>query len=825
MVTPKRPLPLSAADYPQPAPLEALSLSSSSSPRPSKRSKPNHPHQHRSRQLQNGTAAHVNTTESRSWRRPIDDLLGLFRSVAFPRQPVAPAASSVPTPPLALEDDTFRVSDPQDRDKSPDEIAREINALEARSKLLLRQHSHRVIDARQSNSTIPARSLILQLIPQRIKHLRQIQSEQLDMPRRLNAGTGSSQLHPRAAGQHANGTYVRRQPMGKKEVRAPNHPLPTAVGPAARAGPELTVAQPRSAPAPDPAPALSLPVLAHPSPLLPQPTHSPAPDGGPSDSPPAPRRRRRRRRQRQSQPQPQPQPQQTPSPSPLPVEPSQQLRPPWAPTSHPPPAADTFTSASMNRQPLIRTEQARSKVKARDISDIECLASAQSNPSAHDMTGPTTSWTSLFSENDGEDDDAHAPEADEEERDVLKERLDAVLIEDEDPDRRSTGLGQSRNRSHRRGSQQRSVFASDLIAPSPNDLGAGIGLTVRPPYSPNYVKGTSSFAGYGVPHARRSLYGKAPLVADGGDKVGTLSTAFKNVLDLARKSEMEVTPEWHEKWEALKAKRKEDELEAERRVLAESKVKRVRKRRFPAKLSKEQAMIVQDIFSNRSYETSIKGAAAAFRDMNRLNGQEWLNDELINYYGVMINNRSDAADAREKANEPDPRGFGEERVLKAFCFNTNFFTMYRQSGFAKVKRWTRRFDTFAKDIIIVPVNHKNMHWCCAAINIREKRFEYYDSLGSPRDFVYKSLREWLAEEHKSRKGTEIDLSDWEDYWDPNVPRQGNANDCGVFTCMFMEALSRDCAGFDFEQKNMAYLRRRIALEIDKGELLSLEEFA
>jgi hypothetical protein len=29
-----------------------------------------------------------------------------------------------------------------------------------------------------------------------------------------------------------------------------------------------------------------------------------------------------------------------------------------------------------------------------------------------------------------------------------------------------------------------------------------------------------------------------------------------------------------------------------------------------------------------------------------------------------------------------------------------------------------------------------------------------------------ALRKWLKEEHKSRKGTEIDLSDWEDYWDP-----------------------------------------------------------
>lgn len=47
-----------------------------------------------------------------------------------------------------------------------------------------------------------------------------------------------------------------------------------------------------------------------------------------------------------------------------------------------------------------------------------------------------------------------------------------------------------------------------------------------------------------------------------------------------------------------------------------------------------------------------------------------------------------------------------------------------------------QFDTFEKDIIIIPVNHSNMHWCCSAVNIKEKRFEYYDSLGRPRDFVY-----------------------------------------------------------------------------------------
>lgn len=47
-----------------------------------------------------------------------------------------------------------------------------------------------------------------------------------------------------------------------------------------------------------------------------------------------------------------------------------------------------------------------------------------------------------------------------------------------------------------------------------------------------------------------------------------------------------------------------------------------------------------------------------------------------------------------------------------------------------------QFDTFAKDKIIVPINLGNQHWVCAAINIKEKRFEYYDSLGNANNKVY-----------------------------------------------------------------------------------------
>jgi Ulp1 family protease len=39
-----------------------------------------------------------------------------------------------------------------------------------------------------------------------------------------------------------------------------------------------------------------------------------------------------------------------------------------------------------------------------------------------------------------------------------------------------------------------------------------------------------------------------------------------------------------------------------------------------------------------------------------------------------------------------------------------------------------KFDLFTLDKVIIPIHMPN-HWTCAVINIKRKRFEYYDSLG------------------------------------------------------------------------------------------------
>lgn len=45
-------------------------------------------------------------------------------------------------------------------------------------------------------------------------------------------------------------------------------------------------------------------------------------------------------------------------------------------------------------------------------------------------------------------------------------------------------------------------------------------------------------------------------------------------------------------------------------------------------------------------------------------------------------------------------------------------------------RW--QTDVFAADKVLIPMHVDGNHWCLAVINLRDKRFEYYDSMfGAP----------------------------------------------------------------------------------------------
>ena len=86
-----------------------------------------------------------------------------------------------------------------------------------------------------------------------------------------------------------------------------------------------------------------------------------------------------------------------------------------------------------------------------------------------------------------------------------------------------------------------------------------------------------------------------------------------------------------------------------------------------------------------------------------------------------------------------------------FVFNTFFYPKLKEQGYEGVRRWTRRVDLFSFEKIILPI-HLTNHWCLAAVNLRERRFEYYDSLhGNGKNVISVRLSPAASVEFKNER--------------------------------------------------------------------------
>ncbi|XP_006650065.1 putative ubiquitin-like-specific protease 1B [Oryza brachyantha] len=187
-----------------------------------------------------------------------------------------------------------------------------------------------------------------------------------------------------------------------------------------------------------------------------------------------------------------------------------------------------------------------------------------------------------------------------------------------------------------------------------------------------------------------------------------------------------------------------------------------------------------------------------------LRPKAWLNDEVINLYLELLKER--------ETREP-------KRFLKCHFFNT-FFYKKLTSGktgydYKSVKRWTTRrrlgYELIECDKIFVPV-HKDVHWCLAIINMKEKTFQYLDSLGGCDCHVSRVLARYIAEEVKDKSNKEIDISSWHEDSVGYIPLQQNGWDCGMFMLKYIDFHSRGLS-LSFSQEDMEYFRKRTVKEI------------
>ncbi|CAO2821966.1 unnamed protein product [Amaranthus hypochondriacus] len=184
---------------------------------------------------------------------------------------------------------------------------------------------------------------------------------------------------------------------------------------------------------------------------------------------------------------------------------------------------------------------------------------------------------------------------------------------------------------------------------------------------------------------------------------------------------------------------------------------------------------------------------------------EWLNDEVINVYLELLKER--------ERREP-------KKFLNCHFFNTFFYKKLigGRNGYdyKAVRRWTtqRKLGYGLVDcekVIFVPI-HKEVHWCLAVINKKDKSFQYLDSLGGRDLQVLVLLSKYYVDEVKDKGGQHIDVSEWKLECVDDLPEQHNAFDCGVFMIKYADFYSRGL-GLHFSQENMPYFRFRTAKEI------------
>lgn len=222
---------------------------------------------------------------------------------------------------------------------------------------------------------------------------------------------------------------------------------------------------------------------------------------------------------------------------------------------------------------------------------------------------------------------------------------------------------------------------------------------------------------------------------------------------------------------------------------------------LPPLTDEQEAMVTEALQARRGQVIVSKfNLNITTEDIRTLAGLTWLNDNVINFYMNMIAERGKSKD-----------------FPKAYAFNTFFYPKLIKEGPSSLRRWTRRVDLFAHDIVAIPI-HLQVHWCMAIVDFRNKSIRYYDSMGGANNKCLEALAHYLKCEHKDKKGSDFDMSGWQKECVDDIPQQMNGSDCGVFSCTFAEFLTRD-AKLTFRQEDMPYLRRKMVYEIKTGQLM------
>jgi sentrin-specific protease 1 len=108
------------------------------------------------------------------------------------------------------------------------------------------------------------------------------------------------------------------------------------------------------------------------------------------------------------------------------------------------------------------------------------------------------------------------------------------------------------------------------------------------------------------------------------------------------------------------------------------------------------------------------------------------------------------------------------------------------------------------------------HWLLIVVYMLLKEVHFYDSCGGRGLEYFKHIMHWIGDEME-KENIQLDESEW-GFFSPEIPRQKNGVDCGIFVIVLADYLS-DNLDPNYSQDMMPYLRLKIGTDIIRGRFL------
>lgn len=196
-----------------------------------------------------------------------------------------------------------------------------------------------------------------------------------------------------------------------------------------------------------------------------------------------------------------------------------------------------------------------------------------------------------------------------------------------------------------------------------------------------------------------------------------------------------------------------------------------------------------EILLENFVECEVNHMVAEKKDIAKLFPTVWLNDTIINFYLEMLKNHA------------------KKRGTNFYAFTTFFYTKLLRDHERTLNEFPEiNFDAF--DFLLIPI-HETNHWTLFIFDIKQKTFEFLDSLGGKLDMQKFRLLKYFfvnyKEKFKLNYGIKLQNS-------LKCSQQSNSYDCGVFVLYFAKCKTEQ-KSFHLNEKDSVCLRNKLIYEI------------